>query len=44
MIVGIGLCSAPARAFTAEDAEFAEDFLLLDLDVAFSGAISGAFA
>src|ERR1700730_11329342 len=38
MTVGIGLCSAPGRALTAEDAEFAEDFLLLDLGGASSGA------
>src|ERR1035438_489666 len=30
-MVGIGFSTAPARALTAEDAEFAETFLLLDL-------------
>src|ERR1700722_9198208 len=30
MSVGMGLGSAPARTLTAEDAEFAEDFLVLD--------------
>jgi hypothetical protein len=38
MTVGMGFSSAPARALIAEDAElenaeFAEDFLLRDLDV-----------
>jgi len=31
---GMGFCSAPARTFIAEGAEFAEDFLALDLDAA----------
>jgi hypothetical protein len=31
MTVGMGFCSAPERALTAEDAEFAEDFLFRDL-------------
>jgi hypothetical protein len=32
--MGMGFCSAPARTFIAEGAEFAEDFLALDLDAA----------
>src|SRR3979490_569661 len=38
MTVGMGLCSAPGRALTAEGTEIAEDFLLLDLEAASSGA------
>src|ERR1035441_4638722 len=44
MTVGIGLCSAPARSLTAEDTEFAEDFLFADFvdgvwwDESFAGA------
>jgi hypothetical protein len=38
MTVGIGLCSAPGTALTAEDVEFADDFLLLDLTVTFGAA------
>jgi hypothetical protein len=54
MTVGMGFSSAPARALIAEDAElenaeFAKDFLLLDLDVeslepASLDALSEAFA
>src|ERR1035441_10301741 len=40
MTVGIGLCSAPARSLTAEDTEFAEDFLFADLVAVFLDAVS----
>jgi len=41
--VGMGFCSAPARTFIAEGAEFAEDFLALDLDAAPLDARPGRF-
>src|SRR5208282_5665224 len=34
MTVCMGFCSAPARALIVEGVEFAEDFLLLDLEAA----------
>src|ERR1700716_1218350 len=41
----MGLCSAPGRALTAEGAEFAEDFLLLDFEAfSFDVAASDAAA
>jgi hypothetical protein len=43
MTAGIGFNSAPARAPTAEDGEFADNFLLLDSDEkSFDATTSGA--
>src|ERR1700686_5011511 len=44
MTVGMGLCSAPGRALTAEGTEIAEDFLFLDLEAASSAATASAAA
>src|SRR5271157_5686140 len=42
MTVGMGFCSAPARALTADNAAFAEDFLLFDPDAATLDPLSAA--
>src|ERR1700686_719377 len=49
MIVGMGFCSAPGSALTAEATKFAEDFLFLDfepfsLDAATSDAAAVSLA
>src|SRR5271166_4767716 len=42
MTVGMGFCSAPAWALTADNAAFAEDFLLFNPDAATLGPLSAA--